>query len=81
MTIYIPITDLETKVRELYLEGKIIDIGIDYEPNAIVGYFKKNGLYEEIEVFNFSKICKMDNRFSSYKLFQNKMEIVIEIVG
>lgn len=76
MTIHIPISDLEPKVRNLYLEGKLSGLGIDYQPNAIMGWFGG----DEIEVFNFSKICKMDNRWTSYTLHQNKTELIIEII-
>jgi hypothetical protein len=77
MTIHISISDLEPKVRELYLENKIQSLGIDYAPNSIMGWVGK----EEIEVFNFSKVCKMDNRWTGYKLYQNKTEIIVEIEG
>ena len=77
MTIHISISDLEPKVRELYLENKIKSLGIDYAPNSIMGWVGK----EEIEVFNFSKVCKMDNRWVGYKLYQNKTEIIVEIEG
>ena len=75
MTIHIPISDLEPKIRNLYLEDKIKSIGIDYQPNSIMGWYDG----EEIEVFNFNKVCKMDNRWSSYEIHQNKLEIIIEI--
>ena len=77
MTIHISISDLEPNVRELYLENKIQSLGIDYAPNSIMGWVGK----EEIEVFNFSKVCKLDNRWTGYKLYQNKTEIIVEIEG
>jgi len=77
MTIHIPVYNLEPKVKKLYLENKLIDIGIDYQPNSITAWYKE----EEIEVFSFNKICKMDNRYSSYNLYLNKTEIIVEIVG
>ena len=80
MTIHIPISDLEPNIRTLYLENNIFELSIDYQPNAIVGYFKNNGLYEEVEVFNFSKVFKMDNRYSSYKIHKRKTELIIEII-
>lgn len=76
MTIHIPISDLEPSVRKLYLEKKIHDIGIDYQPNSLMGWVDR----KEIEVFPFGKVCKMDNRWSSYELYCNPTEIVIEIV-
>ena len=77
MTIHIPVNNLEPKIKKLYLENKLIDLGIDYQPNSIIAWYDG----EEIEIFNFNKICKLDNRFTSYNLFQNKTEIIIEIVG
>jgi hypothetical protein len=81
MTIHIPISDLEPNIRTLYLENNIFELSLDYQPNAITGYFKNKGIYEEVELFNFSKVCKMDNRFTSYKIHKNKTEIILEIVG
>ena len=77
MTIHIPITSLDSKVRQLYLEQKLKGIGIDYQPNSITAWYGE----EEIEVFSFNKICTLDNRFSSYNLHLNKTEIIVEIVG
>jgi hypothetical protein len=81
MTIHIPISDLEPNIRTLYLENNIFELSLDYQTNAITGYFKNKGIYEEVELFNFSKVCKMDNRFTSYKIHKNKTEIILEIVG
>lgn len=77
MIIHIPISDLEPEIKKLYLENKIESLAIDYQPNAIMGWVDN----EEIEVFNFSKVCKMDNRWTGYKLYENKTEIIIEIEG
>lgn len=76
MTIHIPITDLSPEVKKLYLEKKIISIGIDYHPNNLTGWVDG----KEIEVFPFGKVCKMDNRFTGYNLYCNPTEIVIEVV-
>ena len=76
MTIHIPISDLHPKIAKLYLEHKIQDLGIDYMPNSITGWYSG----EEIEVFNFNKVCKLDNRWSGYELYQNSTEIIISIV-
>jgi len=77
MTIHIPVSSLDLKIRKLYLEEKLKGFGIDYQPNSITAWYDG----EEIEIFNFNKICKLDNRFTSYNLFQNKTEIILEIVG
>lgn len=77
MTIHIPASALDLKTKKLYLEGKLRNLSIDYHPNSIMGW---NG-DEQVTVFSFDKICKLDNRFTSYNLYQNKTEIIIEIVG
>ncbi len=78
MTIHIPITDLEPRVRKLYLEDKLIGgLSIDYAPNALVSWYDG----KEVVVFNFDRICKMDNRYSGYQIHKNKTEIIIEITG
>lgn len=80
MTIHIPLDNLSPKIKKLYLEDKIKGLGFDYHPNAIIGYINSKEGYKEIEVFNLSRICKLDNRFSSYNIFKNKTEIILEIV-
>lgn len=78
MTIHIPITDLEPRVRKLYLEDKLIGgLSIDYAPNALVSWYDG----KEVVVFNFDRICKMDNRYSGYQIHKNKTEIIVEITG
>ena len=52
-----------------------MSLGIDYAPNSVMGWVDG----DEIEVFNFSKIFKLDNRWTGYELHRNKTEIVIEI--
>ena len=81
MTIHIPISDLEPNIRTLYLENNIFELSLDYQTNAITGYFKNKGIYEEVELFNFSKVCKMDNRWTGYELHQSTFEITIQITG
>ena len=77
MTIHIPVSSLNLKIRKLYLEEKLKGFGIDYRPNSLMAWYEE----EEVEVFNFNKICKLDNRYTSYNLFTNKTEIILEIVG
>lgn len=77
MTIHIPISILDKKVKKLYLEKKLKGFGIDYQPNSLMAWYEG----EEVEVFNFNKIFKLDNRFTSYGVYLNKTEIIIEIFG
>jgi len=77
MKIHIPITDLKASVQNLYSNGMIKHMVIDYAPNSIMGWVDG----KEIEVFNFSKICRMDNRWTGYNLHPTESEIVIEITN
>ncbi|MDB4378306.1 hypothetical protein N9Z41_00910 [bacterium] len=78
MTIHIPIEQFNEKAKKLYLENKFKNIGIDYQPNSIVGWYEN----EEIEIFSFKKVFMwMDNRYTSYNLYQNKIEIILEITS
>ena len=63
---------------KLHLEDKLIGgLSIDYAPNTLVSWYDG----KEITIFDFNKVCKMDNRFTGYKIFKNKTEIVIQITG
>lgn len=75
MKIQIQVKDLEPRVRDLYKEGKIKQMCIDYQPNAIMGWNGK----EEVEVFNFSRVCRMDNRYTGYELHTDEESITVEI--
>lgn len=77
MKIHIDVNDLEPKVRSLYTEGSIKSFCVDYQPNSIMGWVGR----DEIEVFNFSKVCRLDNRWTSYELILNQDEIVLEITN
>lgn len=78
MTIHVPIKHFNDQAKKLYLENKLSDIGIDYQPNSLVGWFEG----EEVEIFSFKKVfIWMDNRYTSYRIFLNKTEIILEIVG
>ena len=74
MLITIPFSSISEKVTELYFANKLKSFGIDYQPNALMAW---NG-DEEIEVYNFTKVCKLDNRFCSYELYFGPTEILIE---
>ena len=77
MTIHIPVSSFNQKAKKLYLEEKISGIGIDYHPNSIMGWYDG----KEIELFCFKKVfIWMDNRHTSYNLYLNKTEIILEIV-
>jgi len=78
MTIHIPISDLSIEIRKLYLEDKLVGgLSIDYVPNTLVSWYDG----KEITIFNFNKVCKMDNRWTGYVIHKNKTEIIIEITN
>lgn len=84
MTIKIPITILPLEVQELYSENKLYYFAIDYQYNNILASVKKESInlderWEDIEVFNFTKYLKMDNRFNTYTIELTPTEIIIHI--
>jgi hypothetical protein len=84
MTIKIPITTLPLEVQELYRENNLCYFAIDYQYNNILASVKKESInlderWEDIEVFNFTKYLKMDNRFNTYTIELTPTEIIIHI--
>jgi len=78
MTFHIPINELTKEIRTLYIEDKLQHLNIDYLPNAIVSSIK--GSNEEVIVYDFTKICKLDNRYVDYNIYKNSTEIVVEFI-
>jgi hypothetical protein len=76
MLITIPFSSLTKEVKELFVANKLKSFCIDYQPNALMAW---NG-DKEIEVYNFSRICKLDNRFCSYEIYFGPTEILIEFI-
>jgi len=76
MLLTIPFSSLTKEVKELFVANKLKSFGIDYQPNALMAW---NG-DKEIEVYNFSRICKLDNRFCSYEIYFGPTEILIEFI-
>jgi len=74
MLLTIPYHQLSKEIREAYLTKKIKSFSIDYQYNSIMGYIDG----EEVEVVNFDKIFKLDNRFSGYELYFGENQIVVE---
>lgn len=84
MKIIIPITTLPLEVHELYRENKLDNFAIDYQYNNILAGVKKESIHlderwKDIEVFNFTKYLKMDNRFNTYTIELTPTEIIIHI--
>ena len=74
MLITIHRRELESSIRKLFMEDKLSHFVIDFEPNAL---FARNDK-EELEIYNFSRICKLDNRYTSYEIFIGPTEILID---
>ena len=74
MTLTIPFEQFNEKAKAPYLTGALKSIGIDYQYNSISGFLNK----EEIEIFNFKKVFKLDNRYSTYQIYTNTKSITIE---
>lgn len=84
MIIKIPITDLSEEVQELYSQNKLEQFGIDYQYNNLLAGVKQESIHldekwKEVEVFNFTKYLKMDNRFNTYEVELKDSEIIIQI--
>jgi hypothetical protein len=84
MTIKIPITILPLEVQELYRENMLYYFAIDYQYNNLLASVKKESInlderWKDIEVFNFTKYLKMDNRFNTYTIELTPTEIIIHI--
>lgn len=84
MKIHIPVTILSLEVQELYKQNKLDHFAIDYQYNNILAGVKQNSIHlderwKEVEVFNFTKYLKMDNRFNSYTIELTPTEIIIQI--
>jgi len=75
MVVHIHYSHFGDKARKLFLEDKLGDCSIDYQHNSIMGWDGD----EEINVYDFTKICRMDNRFSSYELYHTEWGITLEI--
>ena len=74
MLITIHRRELESSIRNLFMEDKLSHFVIDFEPNALFARDDK----EELEIYNFSRICKLDNRYTSYEIFIGPTEILID---
>jgi hypothetical protein len=84
MNIHIPINELPQEIQELYREGKLHHFGIDYQYNNITAEIYNPSLnlderWIEVEVFNFTKYLKMDNKFNTYDIDLTPTELIIKI--
>ena len=84
MRIHIPVVELSLEVQELYNKNKLHYFGIDYQYNNLLAEIKTESIHldkkwKQIEVIDFTKYLKMDNRFNTYEIKLTPQEIIIEI--
>ena len=82
MEIKIHVLELEEAVKYLYLDNQLSNFGIDYQTSTLTAERKMNMLegvkYHSTTVYDFSKILKLDSRYSSYEIVKNTAEIIIK---
>ena len=82
MEISIHALELKEDIRYLYLDNQLSNFGIDYQTSTLTAERKMNMLegvkYHSITVYDFSKILKLDSRYSSYEIVKNTAEIIIK---
>jgi hypothetical protein len=84
MKIKIPVTSLSEEIQQLYDQSKLHHFGIDYQYNNITAEIYSPSInldkrWKEVEVFNFTKYLKMDNRYNTYNIKLTPTEIIVEI--
>ena len=81
MKIHISVNELPLEVQKLYTENILYDFAIDYQYNNLLAEIRgsTSPTGTEVEVFNFTKYLKMDNRFNTYTVHLSPQEIVIEL--
>ena len=86
MRIHITVSELPLELQKLYNQNKLYHFGIDYQYNNLLAGVNTESIHleerwKEVEVFNFTKYLKMDNRFSTYKIELTPQEIIIELTA
>lgn len=74
MVLTIPFEELNDDIKAYYAAGVIKSIGIDYQYNALMGYVND----VEVEVFNFTKYFRADNRYCSSEIYCAPSQILLE---
>lgn len=74
MTVEIYYHDMEEDIAQMFTSNEFVSISIDYMFNAVMGW--KNG--EEYKIYDFTPICRLDNRKNSYELEWDCDKIVID---
>ena len=74
MTVEIFYHDMEEDIAEMFSSNEFVSISIDYMFNAVMGW--KDG--KEFVIYNFSPICRLDNRKHTYELEWDCDKIVVD---
>ena len=74
MTVEIFYHDMEEDIAQMFTSNEFVSISIDYMFNAVMGW--KDG--KEFVIYDFSSICRLDNRKHTYKLEWDCDKIVID---
>jgi hypothetical protein len=65
---------MEEDIAQMFTSNEFVSISIDYMFNAVMGW--KDG--KEFVIYDFSPICKLDNRKHTYELEWDCDKIVID---
>lgn len=70
-------TDVDPTIADFILSHKLEGgYSIDYALNSLVSYYQGR----EIEIFNFSKYLRLDNRWSDYEIQDYGTKINIKFI-
>lgn len=70
-------TDVDPVIADLILDHKLEGgYSIDYALNSLVSFYQG----KEIEVYNFTKYLRLDNRWGSYEIQDYGTKIVIKFI-
>lgn len=67
-------SDFNQQIKKLFLENKLKHYSIDYETNNLLAWYED----VEYEVYNFTRVCRLDNRYVSYDIYIGPTEILLE---
>ena len=74
MTVEILYHDMEEDIAQMFTSMEFVSISIDYMFNAVMGW--KDG--KEYTIYDFTPVCRLDNRKSGYELEWDSEKIVID---
>ena len=66
--------NMDEEVSDLFLRDEFVSISIDYAFNAVMGWHDE----KEYTIYDFTPILQLDNRKSTYELYIQNDEIILE---